>query len=83
MTSYIEDADEFDAPAYSVQGWKGVAFHVLGWETDGSDEANPTGDVVVCMVGDDRLRVVSKADLAALASDQYCGSCGQVGCTHT
>lgn len=44
---------------------------------------DPSGEMVrVIMVGDDRTHEVALADLVPLAEVEYCGSCGQVGCTH-
>jgi len=43
------------------------------------DEA--CGRVLVVMVGDDRTHEVDLEDLAPLAEGEYCGSCGQVGCS--
>lgn len=38
--------------------------------------------VVAVMIGDDRDHVVEVADLTKIDRDDYCGSCGQIGCTH-
>lgn len=39
-----------------------------------------SGKVRAVMVGDDRTHVVDVEDLTAIADDDYCGGCGQVGC---
>ena len=41
-----------------------------------------TGDLVVCMVGDDHLHVVDPDDVQELAREDYCSECGQIGCGH-
>lgn len=46
-------------------------------ETIESDEV-----VRAVMVGDDREHLVDVSDLTVLADDEYCGVCGQIGCTH-
>lgn len=38
--------------------------------------------VVVYMVGDDRPFVVDCDDLVKIDRSDYCGECGQIGCTH-
>lgn len=38
-------------------------------------------DVMVHMIGDDRPIRVARADLVEIHSDEYCASCGQLGCT--
>lgn len=40
------------------------------------------GRVLVVMVGDDKQREVDVEDLTPLRRRDYCGSCGQIGCTH-
>lgn len=37
---------------------------------------------IVVMVGDDREHVVDTERLTPLDDDDYCGVCGQIGCTH-
>jgi hypothetical protein len=36
----------------------------------------------VVMVGDDREHIVDPADLIVIDDEDYCHSCGQLGCTH-
>lgn len=38
--------------------------------------------VIAVMVGDDREHIVDVDDLTPIAREDYCGICGQVGCTH-
>lgn len=86
---HYEDATEYPADAYTVSGWgAGIAFYVLGWETEPDDDTEwsgqetRTGRLIVCMVGDDALHSVDPEDVSELAEDAYCHECGQVGCTH-
>jgi hypothetical protein len=93
MASYEVDDDFFSSPAYRVKGWQGIAFHVLGWETEtrpgswdceiwdeNECETVRTGKVVVCMVGDDRHFLEDPEDLTPLCRNEYGGVCGQIGC---
>jgi hypothetical protein len=83
-----EDADEYTAPAYRVKGYAGVAFRVLGWQTEATEDTawsgdrERTGQLCVYMVGDDRVFVVDPADVTALHDGDYCTECGQIGCAH-
>lgn len=87
-TNYDEDDKAFPANAYAVRGYRGIAFHVLGWETEPDEDTEwsgyemRTGRVVVVMVGDDRRHAVDPEDVTALDDLAYCAVCGQVGCTH-
>jgi len=85
---YESDDAHFNAAAYAVADYPGIAFAVYGWETEPDEDTEwsgyeaRTGRVVVVMVGDDRRHVVDEADLAPLDRAAYCGECGQVGCGH-
>lgn len=86
---YESDDATFPAEAYRVTGWgSGIAFYVLGWETEPDEDTEwsgyeqRTGRVVVTMIGDDARHVVNVDDLTPLEREDYCGSCGQIGCTH-
>jgi hypothetical protein len=80
-----EKPDPFPG-AYSVRGWRGVAFHVLGWEVKSTEDTEwtgikeRTGKVIAVMVGDDAYHKVDPDDLTRLKRSEYCGSCGQIGC---
>ena len=86
--NYEEDTNAFPSCAYSIKGYRGIAWHVYGWETqptedtewDGIEER--TGKVVCVMVGDDRRFTFEPQEIAALDDLAYCASCGQIGCTH-
>ena len=82
-----ETAPEYDADAYVVDGWgKGIAFYVLGWETEPTEDTKwsgyeeRTGKLVVRMVGDDRNFAEEPESITALKPKDFCRSCGQVGC---
>ena len=86
---HYEDAPEYDADAYTVAGWgAGIAWSVYGWETEPDEDTEwsgyevRTGNLVVCMIGDDRLFAVDPDDVTAIDEDAYCHECGQVGCCH-
>jgi len=87
--SYEQDNATFTADAYEVAGWgKGIAWHVLGWETEPDEDTEwtgielRTGRVVAVMVGDDRRFAVDPEDLTPIKREAYCGVCGQLGCFH-
>ncbi len=85
---YESDDKAFPADAYTVSGYRGIAWNVMGWEiapdadTEWSGIEGRTGDVVAVMVGNDRYFTFSPDDVTALDRADYCGSCGQVGCGH-
>ncbi len=85
---YETDNEAFSADAYQVDGWRGIAWHVLGWQTEPDEDTewsgceNRTGKVVCRMVGDDRDYAYDPDEIIPLAEDAYCRECGQVGCTH-
>lgn len=97
--TYERDKEHFNADAYTVRGYRGIAWYVLGWETEPGpsewydDEAEEwvydddpemvrTGRVVAVMVGDDRRFVVDEDEITPLPRKDYCGECGQIGCSH-
>lgn len=50
-------------------------------EGDYSIVTNP--DMVkAIMVGDDTVHLIDVEDLRPLAREEFCGECGQIGCTH-
>ncbi len=85
---YETDDETFNADAYVAHGWRGVAWHVLGWETEPTEDTEwdgieaRTGRVVAVMVGDDRRYTFDEEDLKPIPREDYCGSCGQIGCGH-
>lgn len=82
------DSETFIADAYSVRGYSGIAWYVLGWETEPDEDTEwsgmeeRTGRVVAIMVGDDSKFSFDEDDVEPLEREDYCGECGQVGCTH-
>ena len=87
-THYERDSETFSAEAYRVNGYRGIACYVLGWETEPDEDTewsgieNRTGRVVCVMVGDDRRFTVEPDDVAPMTREDYCGECGQEGCSH-
>lgn len=85
---YEKDDKTFHAPAYKVQGYDGIAWYVLGWETEPDEDTewsgieNKTGNVVAMMVGDDRHFSFPPDEITPLKREAYCGTCGQIGCAH-
>ena len=85
---YETDDESFPADAYRIKRWDGVAWWVLGWETAPDEDTEwsgyevRTGRVLCRMVGDDRDFSIDLADITPLEREEYCGQCGQVGCTH-
>lgn len=85
---YEEDDEHFTSSAYRVAGYSGVAFRVLGWETEPDEDTHwsgyevRTGRVACVMIGDDYVYSVEESDLTPLERHKYCGQCGQIGCHH-
>lgn len=83
---YETDDVAFPHDAYTVRGYAGIAFYVLGWETEPDEDTEwsgyepRTGRVIVVMIGDDRKHAVNPEDLTPLAPTAYCRDCGQIGC---
>lgn len=86
--NYETDKEAFPADAYSVHGSSGIAWRVLGWETVSDEDTEwsgietRTGRVVIHMVGDDRKFSYDPDEIKPIAREEYCGECGQMGCTH-
>jgi len=85
---YESDDETFNADAYTVDGYSGIAFRVLGWETEPDEDTewsgyeSRTGRVVARMVGDDRNFTFDTDEIHAIDRADYCGECGQIGCSH-
>lgn len=85
---YEVDDETWSADAYTVKGWRGVAWHVLGWETEPTEDTEwdgieeRTGRVICVMVGDNRHFSEDPEDVTPLRREEYCGECGQIGCSH-
>ena len=73
--------------AYRVDGWEGIAWAMLGPETEPDADTEwtgieePTGRIEMVMVGDDRVFAFDPEDVHELPDDAYCRDCGQIGCT--
>ena len=86
--NYEADDETFPAEAYAASGYRGVAWRVYGWEIEPTEDTEwdgieeRTGRVVCAMVGDDRRFTFEPSELTPLDGDDYCGVCGQIGCTH-
>lgn len=86
---YENDDKTFLADAYSVPYLKlKVAWRVLGWELEADEDTEwsgiyqRTGQVLAIMVGDDSVHWFDESDLQPISVEQFCGSCGQIGCCH-
>ena len=86
MGQYNYDETKDYPGAYSVSGYSGIAFSVYGYHTEPDEDTewsgyeNRTGDLVMVMVGDDRMHRVDPDDITRIEPDDYCGECGQIGC---
>jgi len=76
---------------YRVDGWPGIAVWVKQWpyiERDYDFDLDEYFDfphddrAIVVMVGDNREHMVDVDDLTKIEDDDYCHSCGQIGCGH-
>lgn len=85
---YEPDDKTFSADAYTVAGYTGIAWAVLGWQTEPNADTewtgqeDRTGKVVASMVGDDRQFLFDVNELTPISSYDYCGTCGQIRCSH-
>ena len=84
-----ETAEDYDADAYTIDGWAaGIAWTILGWETQPDEDTHwsgyeaRTGKLVARMIGDDKHFAFDPDDVTALDREAYCGECGQIGCAH-
>jgi hypothetical protein len=84
---YERDRECFSADAYRVIGHPGIAWRVLGWETQVDEDTewsgyeNRTGRIVARMIGDDHDWVFDPTDMKPIDRAAYCGECGAMGCT--
>ena len=85
---YEQDDKSFPADSYAVRQYPGVAFYVLGWETEPDEDTEwsgyevRTGNVLAVMIGDDYRHSVDPEDITPLEESDFCHSCGQIGCGH-
>lgn len=106
----MPDTLDLDA-RYSVASSPGIAFYLLGYAKEMTEEryefdcidpeAHPDDDdhssacyvynepeeientdmVRAVMVGDDRVHIIDVSELTEISDEDYCSSCGQLGCT--
>lgn len=71
----------------SVESHPGIAFSVIDEETQVTEETvwtgyeSPTGRISARMVGDNRVFSFDPDELTLLSEHEFCGGCGQLGCT--
>ena len=87
MSKHYETDDvNFPADAYRIEGYKGIAWYVLGWETEPDADTEwsgyevKTGRIIAVMIGDDRHFSFDPAEVHAIEPDSFCRTCGQIGC---
>lgn len=95
---YIDDQQRWpDDKVYQWKSCRGVAVRVYGWEAEpdistdedtgeeywDSESLKSTGRIVVVMVGDDYRHLADPEDVEEIAEEDYCSSCGQIGCGHS
>jgi hypothetical protein len=75
-----------DNSAYRVKGYEGIAWHYIKDETKPDEDTywtgieELTGNVVMVMVGDDRKFSFDPTECTSIDEEEYCSSCGQIGC---
>lgn len=53
------------------------------WHDEGeAEDVEIEGKWDCHMVGDDKTHVVDEKDMTLLQDTEFCGECGQIGCTH-
>ena len=72
---------DFDS-YYMVDGYRGIAFYLVGFATEADGGEEDEGWVRAVMVGDDRTHLVEVDSLTRIDREEFCGQCGQVGCGH-
>jgi hypothetical protein len=86
-TKEIMDAQK-EGYRFTVWGSEGIAFYCAGIETMPDEDTvwtgqeNPTGNLLMVMVGDDRKFPTDPDDVIAIGEMDYCAECGQIGCQH-
>jgi len=82
---YEKEAGEFPG-AYTIDGWRGIAWYILGHETELDEDTEwsgyetRTGNLIAVMVGDDRLFSVDPSTVHPIPEGSFCPECGQIGC---
>jgi len=84
--NYEPDPETFSAGYYRHELYSGIAFYVLGWETEPDEDTEwtgietRTGNVFAVMVGDDKWHSTDPDYLTPLRHSEFCIECGQIGC---
>lgn len=88
MKHYLAETKTLDPEqTYRVAGWSGIAFRYLGDEAEPDGDTQwtgiyePTGRVLMVMIGDGRVWTIDPEDVTPINEDDYCPECGQIGCT--
>lgn len=71
------DEDEY---MFEHRDRKGIAWDMVEYRSYGNPARPDDGIGVFVMVGDDMEYTFPMSAMAALLPEEYCGSCGQVGC---
>lgn len=85
--NYERDPERFPGYYKEVRN-PGIAWYILGWETEPDEDTEwtgievRTGKIVARMVGDDSHYKFDEEDLVPLPREDFCGCCGQIGCSH-
>lgn len=80
-------AADREGERFTVAHYPGVAFWFDRAQTEPTEDTwwdgieEPTGMVLMVMVGDDYRHVVDPEDVAVIPELDYCACCGQIGCT--
>jgi hypothetical protein len=88
LTMTLEEVTLDGTDRFAVDGYRGIAWYVIGAETEPNADTewtgieNENGNVVCVMVGDDRKFSFEPDELTLLEDDAYCPECGQIGCGH-
>ena len=74
---YETDDEAFPYEAYRIIGEPGIAWRILGWETEPDGDTDwtgyetRTGFVVAIMIGDDRRFRFEPDDIVPIDDDEY------------
>ena len=60
---------------------RGIAWDLVEYRSYGNPGRPDDGVGVFVMVGDDKEYTFDMGEMDTLLPSEYCGSCGQVGCT--
>lgn len=86
MLHYETEDNLYTDPVTDINS-RGIAVHILGWETQPDEDTEwsgyevRTGWLVAVMVGDDHTYRLDPDDIETLDATGYCRDCGQIGCT--